>query len=122
MKVKRGVKLEGLKIQMRYVLIEAEALWLEFGQECVITSATEYVPPYENLREENKLIHSPGSLHYYGYAVDLRTHYFDEVDKVRIAAKLQKRLNKVSSQYKVILEQTHIHIQWNGFNTCLSKP
>ena len=114
MKIKRGVKLEGLKIQMRYVLIEAEALWKEFGQECVITSGTEYVPDWSHLKEDNTLIHSPGSLHHFGYALDFRTHYFSEVDKIRIVAKLQSRLNKISSRYTCRLEQTHIHVQFKG--------
>jgi hypothetical protein len=115
MKVKRGVKIDGLRIQMRYVLLEAEKLWKEFGQECVITSGTESIAPYDNMREESNLIHSPGSLHPFGYAVDLRSHYFSEVDKLRVVAKLQARLQMTSTQYQVILESTHIHVEWQGF-------
>ena len=62
MKVKYGVKLAGLKIQMRFVLKEAEAVWKEYGQECVITSATEVIDSdLVNFTEDSSFIPSAGS-------------------------------------------------------------
>ena len=65
MKIKKGVSLIGLRLVMRPVLIEADRIWDDLGQELVITSCTDGT-------------HSPGSLHYYGYAVDLRTRYLTQ--------------------------------------------
>ena len=96
----------------------AEALWKEFDQECVITAGTEIVK-YESVnQEEIPLIHSVGSLHPFGYALDFRTRYFNHVDKARICTKLQSRLNLVSTQYKVIMEKDHIHVEWRGHIGC----
>jgi len=95
MKVKSGVKLVGLQLEMRKILIEADKIWKDRGQELVITSTTDGV-------------HSPGSLHPYGYAIDLRTRYFDAVDHQAIALILQ---TKLGSKYDVIVHRTHIHVE-----------
>ena len=71
MKIKPGAVLAGLDIHMRPALIIADAVWKEYGQELMVT---------EGLGGE----HSSGSLHYYGYAVDLRTHYFHKGVRARL--------------------------------------
>ena len=95
MKIKEGASIAGLKISMRKALIEAEALWKEYGQELEIRTGLDG-------------IHSAGSLHYYGYAVDLRTSYFDEAEKSGIAAALKSRLGE---EFDVIIRKTHIHVE-----------
>ena len=96
MKVKDDtVNIWGLELPMQKVLKEADKLWREYGQELVITSARDG-------------IHSAGSLHYYGYAVDLRTHYFTESEKRQVGYKLQELLGQ---PYDVIVENTHIHVE-----------
>lgn len=96
MQTKDGVKLDKLQFVMRPVLVEAEEIWQENGRELVITSTTESV-------------HSAGSYHYYGLAVDLRTNYFDEVTKQKVYKKLQEKLE---GRFRVVLEKTHIHVQF----------
>lgn len=96
MKIKEGVSLIGLKIQMRKVLMVADYLWKEQGQELVVTSGTDGT-------------HSAGSLHYYGYALDFRTRYFGDIQKKTIAAALQKMLGP---DYDVIEHSTHIHVEY----------
>lgn len=96
MKVKEGVDLRDLNIIMRPVLVLAARIYEENGQELVITSTGEGV-------------HSPGSLHYYGYAVDLRTHYFDVPTQNRVFEALTVAL----PEYQVLLKDTHIHIEYD---------
>jgi hypothetical protein len=95
-KIKEGVSLIGLKIQMRKPLQIADYLWKEQGQELVITSGTDGV-------------HSAGSLHYYGYALDFRTRYFDQETKQKLTDTLRKMLG---SDYDVIEHSTHIHVEY----------
>lgn len=102
MKVKKGVHLRGLEIEMRPVIIEAAQVWENQGEELVITSTCEG-------------IHSPGSLHYFGWAVDLRTRYFDQKQKLCVKNQLENRLHKIDKNYRVILHDSHIHVEWRGF-------
>lgn len=97
MKIKEGVILAGLQIKMRLVLIRADVLWSENGEELVIT-------------ETLGGVHSPGSLHPYGYAVDLRTRYFKPENVPAIAAQLKKRLG---ANYDVVIHKTHIHVEYD---------
>lgn len=96
MKLKQGVVLAGLKIEMRPVLIKAAALWAQHGQELVVTCGLDGT-------------HSPGSLHYYGYALDFRTRYFDHGIAILIKGLLQRELGPL---YQVILHETHMHVQY----------
>jgi hypothetical protein len=95
MQIKKDVVLSGLKIEMRKALIEAEALWKENSQELVVTAGLDG-------------LHSAGSLHYYGYALDFRIRYFDAAEKPGIARALKERLG---GDYDVILHKTHIHVE-----------
>ena len=101
MKIKEGVNMSGLKIEMRPVIMVADKIWDKHLQELVITSATEGT-------------HSPGSLHYYGYALDLRTRYFDEIDKYAVTEELKYELTKRNKLYRVVVHKTHIHIEYRG--------
>lgn len=97
MKQKEGVILAGLQIEMRPVLVQAKDVWLRLGQELVVTSGLEGE-------------HSAGSLHYYGYAVDLRTRYFTDVEKREAYDYLVARLGVT---YDVIWKPTHIHVEYD---------
>lgn len=105
MKIKNGVNLKGIQLQMRPVLLEAERIWKEHGQELVITAGLEGM-------------HSAGSLHYYGYAVDLRTRYFDKNIIQGVANALKAALN---NEYNVIVHSTHIHVEWDKAKYLLEK-
>ena len=97
MRLKKGVILTGLQLEMRQVKIAAEAIWKNNGQECVITSGL-----------DGK--HSVGSLHPFGYALDLRTNYFDKITKIKVSNELQIELGQ---DYEVHLESTHIHVEYS---------
>jgi hypothetical protein len=97
MKIKEGVHIPGLKIQMRLVLSVADKIWKNLDQELVITSALDGT-------------HSASSLHYYGYAIDLRSRYFTPVQKKQAVLLLAKALGP---DYEIISHATHIHIEYD---------
>jgi hypothetical protein len=116
MKIKHGVTLQGLKIQMKKVLDFAETIWLDFGHECVVTRGTEEPQDLASIpREDYKFIGAPGSLHIFGYALDLRNHYFNELDKKRVVTILKEKLAEASPAYRVVEKETHIHVEYRGF-------
>lgn len=109
-----SVNIQGLQVEMQPVLKHAEEVWKEIlGVEATITSGCEAVD------SNFKLTHSVGSLHYYGYAVDLRT-WADDIgtqvsSKVRseLVNLLFSRLRNVSQYYDVISEPDHIHVEYD---------
>ncbi len=95
--LKSGVILYPLDIRMRQALITADRIYKNYHPEGVtITSGLEGS-------------HSPGSLHYYGLAIDIRTRYFSSEELSSVFEQLQECLQE---SYDVILEPTHIHIEW----------
>lgn len=101
MKIKEGASLQGLDLKMRPVLIEADKIWINVGdEELVVTSGTDGC-------------HSAGSLHYYGLALDLRTRYFDEETKLEVFNDLRKILWQYSDKYDVVLHKSHIHVEYD---------
>ena len=97
MKIKEGVILNGLKIEMRPVLIEAETIWKRAGEELVITGGLDGT-------------HSAGSLHYYGFALDLRTRYFSTDVAKTVYGALRASLD---DDFDVILHKSHIHVEYD---------
>jgi hypothetical protein len=95
-KIKKGVIIQGLHLLMRPVLKIAEEIWTTAGRKegATITSALDGV-------------HSAGSFHPFGLALDFRTHYFSEPQKDSVGVKLKARL----PFYDVVIEKTHIHIE-----------
>jgi hypothetical protein len=97
-RLKDGVIIAGLHIKMRPVLIAAEDVWRDLGrQEVVITSALDGC-------------HSAASLHPYGRAVDLRTRVLRGIDVALAVDMLRERLG---DDYDVVLEPTHIHVEYD---------
>ena len=94
------------QIQMQPVLKAAEAFWIAEGQELVVTCGMDG-------------IHSAGSFHYYGFAVDLRTNYFSEAVAQKLGRKLREHLQYIKHHdgsfggYDVIVHKTHIHIEYD---------
>lgn len=102
--IKEGASLKGLNLRMRPVLVEAEKIFSVFGLPCVVTSGLDGT-------------HSAGSLHYYGFAVDLRSnHVRTKTDKYKILALLKEKLGK---DFLIILEaegtsNEHYHIDYRS--------
>lgn len=97
MKIKQGASLNGLKLEMRKALLAADLIWSKHGKELVVTSGTDGE-------------HSAGSLHYYGYALDFRTHYFTDRQKKLAAEELVTTLSPYG--FRVIKHKTHIHVEY----------
>ena len=106
MKIKPGANIQGLNLKMRPVLMAADAIWRNHGQELVVTAGLDGE-------------HSAGSLHYYGMAVDLRTRYFrppnreegyipDEVEDIA-----NEMRHVLGAAYDVIVHASHIHVEYD---------
>ena len=96
MKLKDGVIMAGLDIRMRQALIKMDSVYKMYQQELTITSGLDGC-------------HSAGSLHYYGLALDIRTRFFTNDQKMKCHRRL---VDDLGLCFKVILEKTHIHIQY----------
>ena len=97
MKIKPGVIIAGLKIEMRLALLVAEEVYKDEGLQLTVTSALDGD-------------HSAGSYHYYGYAVDIRSRGMNEPQKKRVVKEIQENL---PPYYDVINEVSHIHIEYD---------
>ena len=100
MKIKEGVILSGLRLEMRTALMTAERIWKAFNQELAVTSALDGT-------------HAACSLHYYGYALDFRSRYFTEKEKDKVIVLLRKKL---PAEFEVITHATHIHVEYDPVN------
>lgn len=101
MKLLPAVILNGLDIRMRPALVTADRIWREHGQELVVTCGLNGV-------------HSAGSLHYYGRALDFRTRYFSAGDKESVVNALRHSL---SDDYDVVPHDTHCHVEYDPKGT-----
>ncbi len=105
------ISITSLVPEMRKVLVFVDSVWKQYGQEAIITAGTEAF-------DGNDLIHSCGSLHPFGRALDFRTRYFkksdsNEIDMFivnKIAIKLREQLG---NDYDVIVHKSHIHIEYD---------
>ncbi len=100
MELKEDVIMAGLDIRMRPALIEAEKIWKRYGRDegVTITSALDRV-------------HSAGSLHYYGRALDFRTRYFTDKEKSAVFNELILFLNPL--MYDIVNHSSHIHVEYD---------
>lgn len=98
MKIKKGVRIIGLKPEMNLCLMIIEPITEKYGQELVITSGT-----------EGK--HSPTSRHYLGYGVDIRCR---DIPKPQIPEAVIDMQESLGAEFFVLFEGNHIHIQFNG--------
>ena len=95
--IKPGVQLLGLSPQILLAIIVARQVYADRNIDTTtITSVTDSQ-------------HSPTSLHHVGHAVDLRTRNIPMPLRPAVAADLKRCLG---AEYDVVLEDTHIHIEW----------
>jgi hypothetical protein len=101
--LKPGVMLCGLKAEMAIGLSVVASCYEEFNRKCIVTSGTEGV-------------HSSGSHHYMGLALDFRTRHLSLTETSLIANLCKECL---TDQFDVITESTHLHVEYNpewGYN------
>ena len=97
MKFKDDIIMAGLHEKMRAVMVSADSIWRTAGHELVVTSGLDSC-------------HSPGSLHYCGRALDLRTRYFSDAEAAHCANALREVLGE---EYDVV---NHPHRYDRGGN------
>lgn len=100
LKIKESVKLLGVRPEILIALMVSERACAKYNVDCVLTSAV-----------DGK--HSRGSLHYKGIAIDIRTRDLVERDKQGLAQLIAESLGP---SYDVVLEPTHIHIEYDPDN------
>lgn len=96
LKLKATVGLAGMKPELVPAMIVANEVFAELGYYCMVTAVTDSA-------------HVGASLHYVGYAMDLRTKHVPVEKQEAVRAEIAARL---SPQYDVVLEQDHIHIEF----------
>ena len=97
-KIKNGADVRGLKDEIWDIVYETNKLYEQYGVDCVITSGL-----------DGK--HSKTSLHYLGYAVDIRIRNLKREGQAEYIVDKHKDLH--DKLYDIILEKTHIHIEYD---------
>lgn len=95
---KQGVTVDKVNIVVFFILSVAATAYFEFGlPNLVATSISDGV-------------HKPGSKHYEGMAVDIRIWGISTIKLKKLVARIQAKLGQ---EYDVVLEATHIHIEYD---------
>lgn len=94
MRLKPGVKIQGLRPEALLGIIIARDVFSSFGADLIVTSVCEGA-------------HSLTSLHYSGCAFDCRIHELDDPQEVR-----DTLAGSLGSDFDVLLEGTHIHVEY----------
>jgi len=92
--LKQGVTLQGLQPVMRIVLREADEIWKTHNQQLTITSCCDGC-------------HSAVSWHYYGYALDFRTNFWEADEARDVYLDLKQQI----PDFDVVHHDTHIHCE-----------
>lgn len=102
MRLKRGVKLNGMSPQILLAIVIAAPIFSKYQKrELVITSVT-----------DSK--HGRGSKHFIGNAVDLRTRTLDKAPSQANARLVTNDLVvALGAEFDVVLEKDHIHVEWD---------
>jgi len=93
-RLKDGARVAGIQPPLLLALIIADQVYGIQSEQCVVTSVS-----------DSK--HMPGSLHYIGQAADLRMPGLNA--KAAVLAELKSRLG---SDYDVLIEADHIHVEY----------
>jgi len=96
MQFKDGVKINGIKPELTLAIIIADGVYKDHNYSLVITSVT-----------DSK--HSRTSLHYVGFAFDLRIRNIPKKELLLIQKDLQDAL---TDEFDVVLEKDHFHIEF----------
>lgn len=97
---KLGVKIFGIREETVVALVTIESVFRDEELDCIVTSVSE------------KAVHSRTSLHFAGFAIDLRTIAFEHMTQTQaewITARLKEAL---TDEFDVILEKDHIHVEF----------
>jgi len=93
-----------LQPEMIPALIAVDLVYKKYHREPVITAGDE-------MWEDEELVHSVGSLHPFGFALDFRTYYFSGDILAKVFKELKQALHPRG--FDVVLELDHIHIEYD---------
>ena len=96
-RIKEGANISGLRSEMALAYFIACTAYHHHGCECVLTEGT-----------GGK--HGRASLHYVGLAIDLRTKNIGTQREIQTIE--QEIRNRLGTQFDVVLESDHIHIEF----------
>ena len=105
LRVKEGVSIRGLQPQLFHAWNVAEELYEQYDADCWLTAGVDGR-------------HGHGSLHYVGYAIDLRIRNLSagtgiDAEVTTKAGILKVEIQKqLGSEYDVVLESNHFHIEF----------
>ena len=102
----KSVKTDRLQPCMRPAIKTVCNVYAEYGQTQVVVTAGN-----ECWDKNGIWIHSPGSLHPYGLAVDIRTNVFSKADKFIVYKVLRDILKPLG--FDVVMHSTHFHIEYD---------
>ena len=101
-----SVILDRIQPCMRPAIKTVCNVYAEYGQtEVVITAGNECFDA------DGVWIHSPGSLHPYGLAIDFRSRVFSKTDKLIVYKSLRDILKPLG--FDVVMHSTHFHIEYD---------
>lgn len=95
LRIKKGVRLEGLQPEAAIGLQVCASVFFHFGYDCVVTSGTEGD-------------HAPGSLHHVGKAFDLRTRHLPANLVRTVGLEIRAALTRA---WDVVIEADHLHCE-----------
>ena len=107
LKLKRSgdesARIKGIQPEIVYASVVANLIWSQLfpGVDCVITSGTD------------GHAHKPESLHNAGMAIDLRIHNLPHPIMVNADEAVEKMKKALGYEYDIILESTHIHLEFD---------
>ena len=102
MKVKEGVILEGLKIEILEVMPLIDRICKsQVNKEMTVTEGMDTIGRKKT------------SLHHLGYAIDIRIRDLTSWQIADLTAIIVKSLKLISQYYDIVLESDHIHIEYD---------
>ena len=101
------VRLAGLQPEMDIAMYAVEAVLNQWCVDTVITGGT------EEFYSDGTRIHSIGSYHPRGYALDFRSRDIPADDLVHVVGLIRSALRDIDKAYDTILEGNHIHTEFD---------
>jgi hypothetical protein len=95
--LKPGVSLDGCRPEILSALAEIVRQYETVGKVCTVTAGTDGV-------------HMPGSLHYKGFALDIRSRDLN----AQVSLPLQRAISKaLGARYDFVVESDHFHVEYD---------
>ncbi len=97
---KKYVSRACLQPQMLLALSRIEQIYNKYGYSLTVTSTDDGH-------------HSKNSLHYHGLACDIRSRELSDTDHANLNNDIRTKLTELDPKYQVVVESTHIHVEYD---------